>query len=69
MNDMENIKSYWNEISKLTMQRDEAIKILILVLDAWRVGESINESTLYEIAQKHIEGYTDSLDIKQKVTK
>ena len=53
-----------NPFDEIVSQRNEAIKILILVLDAWRVGESINESHLYEIAQKHIEGYTDSMDIK-----
>ncbi len=53
-----------NPFDEIVSQRNEALKILILVLDAWRVGESINESTLYEIAQKHIEDYTDSLDIK-----
>jgi hypothetical protein len=51
-----------NPYDKIISQRNEAIKILILVLDSWRVGESINESQLYEIAQKYIEDHTDSLD-------
>ena len=55
-----------NPFDEIVSQRNEAIKILILVLDAWRVGESINESTLYEIAQKHIEDYIDSMDISQR---
>ena len=51
-------KSYWDEISKLTAQRDELLSILNDVLDSWRIGESITEAQeIYSSAENLLNKY------------
>ncbi len=51
-------KSYWDEISKLTAQRDELLSILNDVLESWRIGESITEAQeIYNSAENLLNKY------------
>lgn len=51
-------KSYWDEISKLTAQRDELLSILNDVLESWRIGESITEAQeIYNSAEDLLNRY------------
>jgi ElaB/YqjD/DUF883 family membrane-anchored ribosome-binding protein len=46
-------KGYWDEISKLTAERDELSSLLEEVLDSWQVGESIDEAKqIYDKARQ-----------------
>ena len=46
-------KGYWDEISKLTAERNELATLLEKVLDAWIVGESVEEAkALYDKARQ-----------------
>ena len=51
-------QSYWDEISKLTAQRDELLSILNDVLESWRIGESITEAQeIYNSAENLLNKY------------
>jgi len=51
-------KSYWDEISKLTAQRDELLSVLNDVLDSWRIGKSITEAEeIYSSAEDLLNRY------------
>ena len=51
-------KSYWDEISKLTAQRDELLSILNDVLESWRIGKSITEAEeIYSSAEDLLNRY------------
>ena len=51
-------QGYWDEISKLTAQRDELLSILNDVLESWRIGESITEAQeIYSSAEDLLNRY------------
>lgn len=51
-------KSYWDEISKLTAQRDELVSVLNDILDLWRIGKSITEAEeIYSSAEDLLNRY------------
>ena len=60
MSDMENIKSYWNEISKLTMQRDELAAALQLAKDMM-IANDLNLINTFEVIDKALLKVKDSV--------